>query len=249
MTVVHSPQAPHDCRIGWQMVDGSFLDVHGTDRPGTVRQCQDCARCWVAVPWPRARAGQQQTGVTWRLERPRERRRRIREARRLGPVAKPPTQRTGRVDTPPGRGMHLDPQQVPTTLHEPATDAGQPAEPFSIWRGLNHYRAAQAGDGVERPARWPDGEVQDDGTIVYRFGLDTRGEVRAYTPHCDSSILHAPGECEACDEYPDWQAFRTAQRISFTGQTDPDRAPCPSEHFRPAETRDQWPGNRRWPAP
>jgi hypothetical protein len=62
-------------------------------------------------------------------------------------------------------------------------------------------------------------------------------------PHCDSSVLHAPGECRFCDGHRDWQAYREGARINFTGHADEGKAPCPSEHFRPAETRDRWPGN------
>lgn len=65
-------------------------------------------------------------------------------------------------------------------------------------------------------------------------------------PHCDQSILHAPGECRYCDMHPDWQEYREAARINFSGQHDVDKAPCPSEHFRPAEVRDRWPGNRAY---
>jgi hypothetical protein len=38
-------------------------------------------------------------------------------------------------------------------------------------------------------------------------------------PHCDQRILHAPGECEFCDEREDWQALRKAWGIAFTGHT------------------------------
>lgn len=62
-------------------------------------------------------------------------------------------------------------------------------------------------------------------------------------PHCDSSILHAPGECEFCDEHPHWQALREGWRINFTGHHDPDKVPCPSEMFRTFETARLWPGN------
>jgi hypothetical protein len=68
---------------------------------------------------------------------------------------------------------------------------------------------------------------------------------RAFAPHCDQSILHAPGECEFCDKYPDWQELREIQRISFTNEPiSDDKAPCPSTWFRSAEVRDRWPGNR-----
>lgn len=68
---------------------------------------------------------------------------------------------------------------------------------------------------------------------------------RAHMPHCDSSILHAPGECVYCDQYPDWQEMREIARINFTGKDDPGKAPCPSLYFRSAEVRDRWGGNVR----
>lgn len=70
---------------------------------------------------------------------------------------------------------------------------------------------------------------------------------RADMPHCDQRILHAPGECRYCDEYPDWQEVREVQRINFTGHHDPDRAPDPAEHARSLETIERWPGNRKAP--
>lgn len=63
-------------------------------------------------------------------------------------------------------------------------------------------------------------------------------------PHCDQSILHAPGTCDFCDKYPYAQALRAQWRINFTGEHDDDKAPCPSEYFRSGELRDRWPGNR-----
>lgn len=62
-------------------------------------------------------------------------------------------------------------------------------------------------------------------------------------PHCDQSVLHAPGECQFCDMHPEWQRYRIVARINFTGQEIEGLAPCPSEFFRPGETRDRWPGN------
>lgn len=62
-------------------------------------------------------------------------------------------------------------------------------------------------------------------------------------PHCDQSILHEPGVCEFCDRHPEWQEYRILSRINFTGENDPDKAPCPSLHFRSAEKRDRWGGN------
>lgn len=75
-----------------------------------------------------------------------------------------------------------------------------------------------------------------------------RPDGRAYAPHCDASVLHAPGVCVYCDHYPEWQEYRQTSRINFTGQSDPHYAPCPSEFFRTAEIRDRWPGNRAWGA-
>lgn len=63
-------------------------------------------------------------------------------------------------------------------------------------------------------------------------------------PHCDPSVLHAHGACRYCDQFPQRQRGRVAQRINFTGQHDPTKAKCPSEHFRPPEVRDAWAGNR-----
>ena len=44
--------------------------------------------------------------------------------------------------------------------------------------------------------------------------------------------------------YPDWQGMRERARINYTGEDDPEKAPCPSLHFRPPDRRDQWGGNR-----
>jgi hypothetical protein len=77
----------------------------------------------------------------------------------------------------------------------------------------------------------------------------TEQRQRAYMPHCDSSILHAPGTCDYCDAYPEWQEYRRIARIAFTG-TDEEQgservglAPCPSTWFRSPDTRDRWYGN------
>lgn len=62
-------------------------------------------------------------------------------------------------------------------------------------------------------------------------------------PHCDPSILHAPGACRFCDEHRDWQVYRDMAGINFTGEHAEHKAPCPSEWLRSAEVRDRWPGN------
>jgi hypothetical protein len=66
---------------------------------------------------------------------------------------------------------------------------------------------------------------------------------RAFAPHCDSAILHAPGECTYCDQYPDWQLIRDRWLINFTGHMADGRTPCPSVWFRDPLVRDLWGGN------
>lgn len=64
-------------------------------------------------------------------------------------------------------------------------------------------------------------------------------------PHCDSSILHAPTECEYCDMYPEWQAYRKLAGIAFTGHVpESHEVSCPSEIHRALKQINQWPGNR-----
>ena len=59
-------------------------------------------------------------------------------------------------------------------------------------------------------------------------------EERHFAPHCDARILHAPGECWACDLYPDWQELRVKWGICFTGQKPmPWELPCPADNARP----------------
>lgn len=65
-------------------------------------------------------------------------------------------------------------------------------------------------------------------------------------PHCDMSILHAPGVCQVCDMYPNWQRLRETWRINFTGEYDTEKAPCPSVYFREIGDRDAWGGNVPW---
>lgn len=51
-------------------------------------------------------------------------------------------------------------------------------------------------------------------------------------PHCDPQVLHAPGECEYCDDRKEWQELREQWRINFTGHYDSDKTICPSEQTR-----------------
>lgn len=73
---------------------------------------------------------------------------------------------------------------------------------------------------------------------------------RAPAPHCDQNVLHAPGRCDFCDIYKDLQHFRITSGINFTGETDPEKKPCPATEARKLEDIERWPGNRvegyRW---
>lgn len=70
----------------------------------------------------------------------------------------------------------------------------------------------------------------------------------AAMPHCDSAVLHAPGVCEYCDQYPSWQRAREMARIGFTGDAPrPGWLPCPSTFHRPLTVINQWPGNQPSP--
>jgi hypothetical protein len=66
-------------------------------------------------------------------------------------------------------------------------------------------------------------------------------------PHCDQSVLHAPGECQYCDQHPDWQALRAVWGVAFTGHTpqaDQAKVPCPSDFVRGTGGAHVWPGNQ-----
>jgi hypothetical protein len=83
---------------------------------------------------------------------------------------------------------------------------------------------------------------------------------RAFAPHCDQRILHQPGECWACDLYPDWQKLRQLWGIAFTGHEPKTETlgegnysftrkelPCPADLNRPPDSSSdhrQWPNNR-----
>lgn len=66
-------------------------------------------------------------------------------------------------------------------------------------------------------------------------------------PHCDQRVLHSPGTCKYCDEYPEWQDARNMWDINFTGEHDPNKTLCPSEAKRDIDTIERWPGNRPYP--
>jgi len=76
----------------------------------------------------------------------------------------------------------------------------------------------------------------------------TPPEERAFAPHCDQRILHAPGECWACDMYPDWQALREKWGVAYTGQVPltgvaGNQLPCPADFNRPPDSKYD---HRRW---
>jgi hypothetical protein len=72
----------------------------------------------------------------------------------------------------------------------------------------------------------------------------------ATMPHCDSRVLHAPGECEYCDGWPQAQQYRQITRIAFTGHDpQPGELPCPSTLTRSLTDIEHWPGNRAKPPP
>lgn len=73
-------------------------------------------------------------------------------------------------------------------------------------------------------------------------------EERCFAPHCDPRVLHAPGECEHCDVYPDWQALRRQWGIAFTGHSAEltkagAELPCPADFNRPPGASNQ---HRSW---
>lgn len=65
----------------------------------------------------------------------------------------------------------------------------------------------------------------------------------AQFPHCDSNVLHAPGECKYCDMHPQEQIQRAFSGINFTGHYDDDKELCPAERVRPIDTIEKWHGN------
>ena len=85
MSLIHVPQAAHGCGISWETYrsdDGQnyLREVNRWDAPGTVRQCGECGKFWVAEQYPEVHYGMQSLGVFWRPEKRRERRRRQRQS-------------------------------------------------------------------------------------------------------------------------------------------------------------------------
>ena len=63
------------------------------------------------------------------------------------------------------------------------------------------------------------------------FDREGNKVIRAFSPHCDANVLHAPGTCRYCDAYSDRQDTRIACGINFTGENDPNKLPCPSRLY------------------
>jgi len=68
--------------------------------------------------------------------------------------------------------------------------------------------------------------------------------MKAEFPHCDDKVLHAPGECRFCDDFPDLQRERLFQGINFTGHQESGFLPCPAEERRSLDIINAWGGNR-----
>lgn len=67
---------------------------------------------------------------------------------------------------------------------------------------------------------------------------------KAPFPHCDEFVLHAPGSCKYCDEYPEKQQERTLKNVNFTAENNPNKAKCPAEARRSLKDINKWSGNR-----
>lgn len=68
--------------------------------------------------------------------------------------------------------------------------------------------------------------------------------MRAKFPHCDSRVLHTPGQCIYCDMYSELQQSRIEQKVNFTGQAFEGLSPCPADAARGIGQAHVWPGNR-----
>lgn len=72
-------------------------------------------------------------------------------------------------------------------------------------------------------------------------------------PHCDSEVLHAPGECAVCDLYPGRQQARVNGRVAFSGHDPvPGQDPCPADERRPKDSvswHGHWGGNAQLGGP
>lgn len=100
----------------------------------------------------------------------------------------------------------------------------------------DRYDAIKRSYGIGEWDRWRIGNKYGDcGTSDTPF------------PHCDSDILHAPGECAVCDLYPSKQKARILEQVAFTGHEPlPSQQPCPADARRPPDSSSwhgRWHGN------
>jgi hypothetical protein len=65
----------------------------------------------------------------------------------------------------------------------------------------------------------------------------------AQFPHCDSNVIHAPGECKFCDMHPELQERRAKSGVNFTGHHEEGKGICPAEQRRSLDLINRWPGN------
>lgn len=136
---------------------------------------------------------------------------------------------------------------------------------FKHWRRLAGADVGEAIEQYRRPIAYTPDDEPGSGTVPGTSGheLEAARELlereRAYAPHCDPRILHAPGDCWACDLYPDWQALRVKWGIAFTGhqpevvrQTADSQVipvnvrrelPCPADFNRPPDSPSD---HRQW---
>ena len=78
--VIHRPPREHYC-FAINSNGITLTEPYWKLGLGTVIQCPDCGTCWVASE-PDNRGRMQYTGVVWKRETPRQRRKRERRARR-----------------------------------------------------------------------------------------------------------------------------------------------------------------------
>jgi len=106
-----------------------------------------------------------------------------------------------------------------------------------------HSYGAPLDSEFDRPVPLPLTHLPDSRLTEARRTLD---DGRAFAPHCDQRILHAPGECWSCDLYPDWQKLRELWGIAFTGHR-PDirngQVECPADYNRPPDSKSD---HRQW---
>lgn len=128
---------------------------------------------------------------------------------------------------------------------------------FKRWRGNGPEARTLRSDTslpFEMPVMTPTDAVRPSVGPSTPSGASTANqEDRAFAPHCDARILHAPGECWACDLYPDWQDLREKWLIAFTGHEPAEKRhgdyligkqlPCPADFNRPPDSPSD---HRQW---